>query len=258
MTAVTLRMEDGTAEIVIDRPERRNALRDEDVAALRGALRDVVVREARVLLLRGEGPAFCAGRDLSEADPGNEDGGAILRDVVNPLIAELAALPVPTVAAVRGACVGSGLGMALACDILLVADDARLGSPFARIGAVLDSAAHLWLAERVGAHRTLELVYTGRMLSGREAAEWGLANRSVAATELLGEARRLAAGIAAGPTAAFRLSKDIMRRVRDEGPGLAGVLEAEAVAQSAASASADYAEGFSAFLGKRPPRFTGR
>ncbi|MGH3376186.1 MAG: enoyl-CoA hydratase/isomerase family protein [Actinoallomurus sp.] len=257
MSAVTLRLENGVAEITIDRPEKRNALRDTDVTELRSTLCDTVAGGARALLLRGEGPAFCSGRDLSAADPGTEDGGAILRDVVNPLMAELAGLPLPTIAAVQGACLGSGLGLALACDLLIVADDARIGSPFARIGAVLDSAAHLWLAERLGTHRALELVYTGRMLSGREAVAWGLANRSVAATELLGQARSLAARIAAGPTTAFRLSKDVMRRIRDERPALTDVLEAEAVAQSTASATADYTEGISAFVTKRTPRFTG-
>ncbi len=107
------------------------------------------------------------------------------------------------IAAVQGACLGTGLGLALACDIVYAADDARIGSPFARIGAVLDSGAHAAFVSRVGPHRALELVYTGRLLSGREAEQWGLVNRSVAGADLLRRTRELAASIARGPTAAF-------------------------------------------------------
>ena len=98
----------------------------------------------------------------------------------------------PTIAAVHGACLGTGLGLALACDIVYAADDARIGSPFARIGAVLDSGAHAAFVSRVGPHRALELIYTGRLLSGREAAEWGLVNRSVAGADLVRRTRELA------------------------------------------------------------------
>ena len=158
---------------------------------------------ARALLVRGEGRAFCSGRDLAAADPLHEDGETVLRDVFNPLIERLAGLAVPTIAAVHGACLGTGLGLALACDIVYAADDARIGSPFARIGAVLDSGAHAAFVSRVGPHRALELVYTGRLLSGREAAEWGLVNRSVAGADLVRRAREVAVSIARGPTSAF-------------------------------------------------------
>jgi enoyl-CoA hydratase/carnithine racemase len=246
-------------EVVLDRPERRNALRDEDVAALRSVIADAAGDSGvRAVLVRGEGSAFCAGRDLSAADPGSEDGGEVLDRVYNPLVADLAALAVPTVAAVQGACLGAGLGLALACDVVLVADDAMLGSPFARIGAVLDSGVHRFLVDRVGPNRTLELVYTGRMLNGREAAAWGLANRAVAAGRLLPAARDLAARIAAGPTTTFRASKRLVAAIRDEGLALPDVLAAEAAAQSAASRTDDYAEGIAAFQQKRTPAFKGR
>ncbi|WP_238009324.1 enoyl-CoA hydratase-related protein [Dactylosporangium sp. AC04546] len=245
-------------EVVLDRPERRNALRDEDVAALRAVIADVAVDSGvRAVLLRGEGKAFCAGRDLSTADPADEDGGEVLDRVYNPLVADLAALAVPTVAAVQGACLGAGLGLALACDVVLVADDAMLGSPFARIGAVLDSGAHRFLVDRVGPHRTLELVYTGRLLRGREAAAWGLANRAVAGSRLLPVARQLVEQIATGPTATFRASKRLVAAIRDEGLALPDVLAAEAAAQSAASRTDDYAEGIAAFQQKRTPAFRG-
>jgi len=184
--------------------------------------------------VRGEGRAFCSGRDLADADPLHEDGEAILRDVLNPLIERMAGIAVPTIAAVHGACLGTGLGLALACDIVYAADDARIGSPFARIGAVLDSGAHAAFVARVGPHRALELVYTGRLLSGREAAEWGLVNRSVAGADLVRRTSELAASIARGPTSAFLESKRLVRAISD-GAGFTDVLAAEAAAQGRAS-----------------------
>jgi 2-(1,2-epoxy-1,2-dihydrophenyl)acetyl-CoA isomerase len=162
------------------------------------------------------------------------------------------------VAAVHGAALGLGLGLALACDLLVVGEGARIGSPFAAIGAVLDSGSHLFLCSRIGPARTLEVVYTGRFLSGAEAAEWGIANAVHPDEELLGAARALVASIAAGPTQAFLLSKDLVGRIAGGGMRLDDVLAAEAAAQGAAARTHDYAEGMSAFLEKRKPTFTGR
>jgi 2-(1,2-epoxy-1,2-dihydrophenyl)acetyl-CoA isomerase len=255
---VRLTVDDGVAELVLDRPDKLNAMNNAMVRELGESLDAVEAAGARALLVRGEGRAFCSGRDLADADPLHEDGEAILRDVFNPLVKRLSALTVPTIAAVHGACLGTGLGLALACDIVYAADDARMGSPFARIGAVLDSGAHAAFVSRVGAHRALELIYTGRLLSGREAAEWGLVNRSVAGADLIRRARELARAIAHGPTAAFLESKRIVQQIRDESPDFAGVLTAEAAAQGRASRTHDYHEGIGAFQEKRKPAFTGR
>ena len=137
---------------------------------------------------------------------------------MNPTIARIAGLRCPTVAAVQGAALGFGLGLALACDLLVVGEGAKIGSPFAAIGAVLDSGSHHFLCSRIGPARTLELVYTGRFLSGAEAVEWGIANSVHPDDELLGAARTLVATIAAGPTTTFLLSKDIVRPDRRRGP----------------------------------------
>jgi enoyl-CoA hydratase/carnithine racemase len=254
---VRLEVDGAFTELVLDRPDKMNAVNQAMVADLHECLGRLEDAGARALVVRGEGRGFCAGRDLADADPANEDGEAILNDVLNPVVERLAGLPVPTFAAVHGPALGTGLGLALACDVVYVADDARIGSPFARIGAVLDSGAHDFLVRRIGAHRTLELVYTGRMLSGREAAEWGIVNRSVGRLDLLPRVRRMAREIAAGPTAAFVASKRIVRRISDEGLAFADVLRAEASAQGAASRTHDYQDGIAAFQEKRAPRFTG-
>jgi enoyl-CoA hydratase/carnithine racemase len=255
---VLLTLEDGVAELVLNRPDKMNAMNDEMVRELNESFDTVDAGGVRAFLVRGEGRAFCSGRDLAGADPLHEDGEAILRDVFNPLMARVAGMAVPTIAAVHGACLGTGLGLALACDVVYAADDARIGSPFARIGAVLDSGAHAAFVARVGPHRALELVYTGRLLSGREAAEWGLVNRSVAGADLVRRVRELAGTIARGPTAAFLESKRMVREILGGSPPLATVLAAEAAAQGRASRTHDYQEGITAFQEKRKPAFTGR
>jgi 2-(1,2-epoxy-1,2-dihydrophenyl)acetyl-CoA isomerase len=257
LRTVVLASEAGVAELVLNRPDKMNAMNDDMVREIMQSLDAVEAGGARAFLLRGEGRAFCSGRDLAGADPLHEDGEAILRDVFNPLIERMAGLPVPTIAAIHGACLGTGLGLALACDVIYAADDARIGSPFARIGAVLDSGAHAAFVARLGAHRALELIYTGRLLSGREAAVWGLVNRSVAGADLVRRCRELASTIARGPTAAFLESKRMVRRIVDEAPSFTEVLAAEAAAQGRASRTHDYQDGITAFQEKRKPAFTG-
>ena len=255
---VLLTVDGGVAELVLNRPDKMNAMNLAMVHDLADALDQAETGGARALLVRGEGRAFCSGRDLADADPLHEDGEAILRDVFNPLLERMATIAIPTIAAVQGACLGTGLGLALACDIVYASDDARIGSPFARIGAVLDSGAHAAFVSRVGPHRALELVYTGRLLSGREAEQWGLVNRSVAGADLLRRTRELAASIARGPTAAFLESKRLVRTILDMHPSFREVLAEEAAAQGRASRTHDYKDGISAFQEKRKPSFTGR
>jgi len=169
--SVDLSVESGLAEIVLNRPDKMNALNDAMVAELNGCLERAAADGVRAMMIRGEGPAFSAGRDLADADPGNEDAEAIIETTFNPLIKRIVAFPAPTFAAVHGACLGVGLGLALGCDVVYAADDAKIGSPFARIGAVLDSGGHSFFVSRLGTHRALELIYTGRLLSGAEAAQ---------------------------------------------------------------------------------------
>ncbi|MEZ5215381.1 MAG: enoyl-CoA hydratase-related protein [Ilumatobacteraceae bacterium] len=242
-------------EITLARPEVMNSLDDDMVAALDAALD--ACSAARAVLVTGEGRAFSAGRDLSAAEPLEEDARAILAETFNPLIARLRALPMPTIAAVNGAALGVGFGIAMACDVVLAGRRARLGSPFANIGCVLDSGGHAALVQRVGPHRALELIYTGRLLNGEEAAAIGLVNQVVEDDELLATARSMAERIAAGPTAAFAESKRIVHALGD-GLDFAGSLDAEADAQGRLAGGADYVEGITAFMEKRGPSFTGR
>ena len=256
--AVELNITGALAEVVLNRPDKLNAVNDAMAAELGDVFDRAERAGVRAMLIRGEGAGFCAGRDLADADPGNEDAEEILEQVFNPVIKRLAIFPAPTLAAVHGACLGVGLGLALACDVTYIADDAKIGSPFARIGAVLDSGGHSFFVNRIGSHRALELIYTGRLLSGAEAASWGLVNQSMPKDKVLEHARAVATQVANGPTAAFMESKRLIRRIDEEGLGLLAVLKCEARAQGAAGRTSDYKEGISAFQQKRAPKFSGK
>lgn len=257
MTAdpVRLTIEGGRRTLTIDRPEVVNSLDGPAVEAFHAALDRCA--DARVVVIAGAGRGFSAGRDLSDAEPLEEDARAILADLFNPLVARIRELPVPTIAAVHGPALGVGFGIAMACDLVIAAERSKLGSPFAGIGCVLDSGGHAALVQRVGPHRALELVYTGRLLDGVEAAAIGLVNEAVPDDRLGARVDELAARIGAGPTAAFVASKRIVHRIVDQRFGFHDVLEAEAEAQGALAGGPDYAEGITAFLEKRRPTFRG-
>jgi enoyl-CoA hydratase/carnithine racemase len=256
--AIDILVENSVGEIVLNRPDKMNALNHAMMSELSQAFDSAEKAEVRALIIHGQGTSFCAGRDLADADPGNEDAEAILQGIFNPVIRRLADFPAPTFAAVHGACLGVGLGLALASDVVYVSEDAKIGSPFARIGAVLDSGGHKFFVQRIGPHRALELIYTSRLLSGTEAAAWGLVNQCVPKSDLLKKVRELAATVAKGPTAAFMESKRIIRMIDEESAGLSEVLNYEARAQGAAGRTADYMEGITAFQQKRPAKFIGR
>jgi enoyl-CoA hydratase/carnithine racemase len=254
MSALSMSREGGLAVVTIDRPQARNAIGVQDMARMGRLFDDAVEGGARCVLVRGAGGFFCAGRDLQDTRPGAEDTLDIIRRFINPSLARVRACAVPTVAAVQGPALGFGFGVALACDIVLAADDALLGSPFRNLGLILDSGGHFHLRERVGRHRAAELIFTGRLFSGREAAAMGLVNRSLGALDLEREAFALARGIAAGPTAAFRASKQILAQAQT----FEEVADMEAVHQARLIAGPDGREGVAAFQAKRKPRFTGQ
>lgn len=257
--SVLLEIADGLAELTLNRPDVMNSLDDDMVAELHGALATIEEHaDVRAVIITGSGKGFCAGRDLSGANPLEEDAQAILAEVFNPLISRIRRLRVPTLAAVNGAALGVGFGIAMACDIITVSERARLGSPFANIGCVLDSGGHRAMVERIGPHRTLDLIYTSRLLSGVEAADMGLVNYALPGESLLDDVRSKASSIALGPTATFAHSKRIVQAILDENTSFDQTLEAEANAQGDVAGGPDYVEGITAFGEKRKPTFTGR
>lgn len=255
MVILNLESGGGRATITLNRPDVMNSLDAAMVEQLHSVLDECDA--ARVVVIRGVGRGFSAGRDLSNAKPLEEDARAILADLFNPVIARLRALPMPTIAAVHGPALGVGFGIAMACDMVIAAEKSRIGSPFANIGCVLDSGGHAALVQRVGPHRALELIYTSRLLDGTAAAALGLVNEVVADDHLEARVDELASKIASGPTAAFAASKRIVHAIADGNADFDAVLAAEADAQGALAGGHDYVEGISAFMEKRSPDFTG-
>lgn len=254
---VTLTIADGVAEIALAAPERLNALGPDTLRQLSAAYTAAEEAGVRALVLRGEGRAFCAGRDISGVDPREDDVLGYLEGLVQPLLEQMSAFPAPTFAVAHGACLGVGLGLLIASDVVYVADGAKIGSPFAKLGATLDSGGHALFVERLGAHRTLDLIITGRLMSGAEAVAGGLFSQAFPDAEVLDRTRAAAREAASGATEAFRASKQLVRQLRDERVGLWASMSAENRAQAALCDTDDYREGFAAFQEKRPPVFSG-
>ncbi len=254
---VRLDITDSVAEIVLDDPGKLNALDERAIGELSSAFASAEAATVRALLLRGEGRAFCAGRDISAVDPATDDARGYLDDIVTPLLRQIAEFPAPTFAMATGACLGVGLGLLVASDVVYVADTARIGSPFANLGATLDSGGHALFFERLGAHRTLDLIYTGELMTGTDAVALGLFSRVVPADDLLEFSRTRVRKVATGATLAYLASKKLVRRLRDDRPGLWQSLAEENQAQGELCLTADYREGFAAFQEKRAPVFHG-
>jgi enoyl-CoA hydratase/carnithine racemase len=254
---ITLTIDDGIAEVVLDAPAKLNALDEPALAELDDAYERAEAAGVRAVLLRGEGRAFCAGRDISGVDPATDDALGYLKDRVTPLLRRMATFPAPTFAAAQGACLGVGLGLLIATDVVYVADDAKIGSPFANLGATLDSGGHALFFERLGAHRTLDLIYTAELMSGADAVASGLFSRAVPRDELLAFTRARVEKVARGATGAFLASKRLVAELRDERVAFWTSVAHENEAQAELCATDDYREGFSAFQEKRSPRFTG-
>jgi 2-(1,2-epoxy-1,2-dihydrophenyl)acetyl-CoA isomerase len=251
---MSLIVQQGVATLALDLPHPKNAFRAEDAQRLSSMLDEAMTAGARCLVLRGKPDCFCAGWDIAGIRPGQDDPVATITDVVAPLCNKLRALPVPTLSVVAGPALGFGFGLALSCDMCIAQEDALFGSPFRSIGMVPDSGTHFFLRERLGTARACELIFTGRLLSGAEAASLGLINAAVPQGGLDEAVMRLASAIAAGPTQAFRLSKEILQT----GGDLDAVMAHEARQLQAVFATADLQEGLRAFKERRKPVFQGR
>ncbi|MBX3437514.1 MAG: enoyl-CoA hydratase/isomerase family protein [Planctomycetaceae bacterium] len=254
---IDLSIAGGVAAVTLDIPEKLNALDTAALDELGARLQEASTAGVRALLIRGEGRAFCAGRDISAVDPATDDALAFLKDSFGPVMRALADFPAPTFAAAHGACLGIGLGLLIATDVVYVAESAKFGSPFATLGAALDSGGHALFFERLGAHRALDLIYTGELMTGSEAVAAGLFSRAIPDAELLDFARAKATAAASGATQAFLASKSLIAQLRDERVGLWESVAAENIEQERLRTTADYREGFAAFQQKRKAEFSG-
>jgi enoyl-CoA hydratase/carnithine racemase len=258
--AVLVERSDGVATLTFNRPDMRNAMSveltdafTEAVASLRGD------PEVRVVVVTGAGKAFCAGGDLSWIQPGPEADVPSMRSKMRafyPRFLAIRALDVPTIAAVNGAAVGAGLCVAMACDVRIAAEDAKLSTAFLRLGMHPGMAATYLLTRLVGTAKAAELFFTARTVDGAEAERIGLVNRSVPASSLADEAQAMAREIAANAPIPMGMVKRAIYLA--ERADLETMLEYEGLAQPITMATADLLEGLTAVREKRPPRFEGR
>lgn len=249
-------LEDGVATLTLNRPDALNALDASLRAELRRALGEARRDDGvRAVILTGAGRGFCSGADLRGGSSEREFRHVITTEY-NPLVRAIREMDKPVVAAVNGVAAGAGLSLALACDIVVASDDARLVPAFHRIGLVPDSGLTRTLVRALGRHRALEILLGERTLAVADAQELGLIAAVVPADRLRETARELGRRLAAGPTRAIGYTKRLLNLAEDA--PLERSLEAEAALQELAGRSEDHAEGVAAFGQKREPAFRGR
>ncbi|HEY2167822.1 MAG TPA: enoyl-CoA hydratase-related protein [Jatrophihabitantaceae bacterium] len=253
----------GITHVVLNRPDRLNALDAESVEQLHAALSTIARDPAcRVVVLRGAGPHFCAGADLAGhgVAPGG-DGSRSPQDWmatqqhIADLVPRLRAMPQPVIAAVHGAAAGGGFALALACDLRICAADARFNAAFVRVGLSGCDIGVSWLLPRlIGAARAFEVLLTGRFVDAVEAERIGLVSRVTPGAELIAHADALAAAITANSPYGVRMTKKVMWAQLETASLLAG-LALEDATQVSAAMSADHAEAVAAFTEHRAPVF---
>jgi 2-(1,2-epoxy-1,2-dihydrophenyl)acetyl-CoA isomerase len=253
---------DGAAvKIALNRPERMNAWSDGLSQDLLAVLRDVAADETvRAVMLTGNGRAFCSGADLKDgaddALAGKLDTYTTLTRWYHPIVTTIREMPKPVLTAVNGPAAGAGLSLALAGDLVVAAESAYFMLAFVGIGLVPDGGASLFVPSRVGFARAAEMAMLGERVSAAKAVDWGLINSAWPDAEFAAKADALLARLAAGPTRSYAGSKrELNHWMYDR---MAAHLELEASIQGELAASADFVEGVSAFMQKRPPEFGGK
>jgi enoyl-CoA hydratase len=254
---VRFSLEDGQALLTIHRPETRNALSAEVVAALSAGLRRAETDSAaRVVVLTGAGTrAFSAGGDLGGMGQDGFLAGHEGRRAYGLLLEQLAGLAKPTVAKLNGHALGGGLGLVCACDLAVAAEHAEVGTPEVDVG-LFPMMVLAWLQRHLGRKRALELMLTGTRLKASEALAWGLLNRVVPAERLDATTLELVQKLAAKSQAVLALGKRAFRRA--EGLPLEAATELLAAELSLNLATEDAQEGVLAFLAKRSPEWKDR
>ena len=262
--AVSLQLENGIARITLSKPAKRNALDEAMWTALGDAIGAAAVQLPRALIVTGTDGHFAAGMDLSPENPIQARVAPAIfeRDTMaatnvitwlKGIVAGLAEFPAPTIAAIEGACAGSGFEIALHCDIRVAAKSAFFSLPEVRIGMVPDVGGTTRLTRLVGPGRAARLICTGERVTAEEAFALGMVERVVEPGRALGEAEEMAKLVAKGAPTAVREALAVIRRVPDL--SLADAYDAETAAGAAALTSGEPLEGIQAFFEKRDPRW---
>jgi 2-(1,2-epoxy-1,2-dihydrophenyl)acetyl-CoA isomerase len=248
----------GVATITLNRPEVYNALNDEITYELQDAWKVCAKDEqVRVVVLTGAGKAFCSGQDLKAAS-GKEKRSFMesLHKRYNPIIRAMRTLPKPIIGRVNGVAAGAGCSLALACDVIVAAEEASLIEVFINIGLVPDSGSAYFLPRLVGTAKAFELCSTGRKVPAGEALQLGLVNKVAPLAQLDEAVKSYADYYSSAPTQAIGLIKKMLNKSTQA--TLDEMLDYEAYCQEIAGSSSDYKEGVAAFLEKRKAVFKGR
>lgn len=249
------------ATIRMNRPDALNALSLQLSTDLKAAIEKATADGARAVILSGSGRAFCSGGDLREMKAMGDAEGNIEAFLDAPLkalhdvILLIRETPIPFIAAVNGVSAGAGTNFALACDLVIAAEDAVFNEAFVRIGLSPDCGGTFFLPRAVGEKISAELFMTGGTMDAKRAAEIGMINRIVPADNLMAEAETLASRLAAGPTGSIGRIKRMLNASFSS--DLRAQLSLEAECQLESGRSADFREGVTAFFEKRPPKFIG-
>lgn len=249
----------GIASLTLNRPERLNALTFEvyrELTDIFAALRDE--DEVRVVVITGAGRAFCSGGDvhdiIGQLFSRNMEGLLEFTRMTCELVRNIRALPKPVIASLNGTTAGAGACIALASDIRIASEDAKIAFLFVKVGlSGADMGAAYLLPRVVGLAKAAELLYTGDFISAPEAERIGLYNRVVTAEELVTVTKEFAARLAKGPPFALAKTKEMINRELDM--GFDAALESEAQAQAICMQHPDYREAYEAFIEKRAPKF---
>ncbi|HTK93949.1 MAG TPA: enoyl-CoA hydratase-related protein [Verrucomicrobiae bacterium] len=262
MSDQTLRYEvkDAVATLTLDRPDAYNALNltlgRELFHAVLEADED---RAVRCVVITGAGKAFCAGGDVKDFAEAADRVGIVIKELTTYLhgaISRLARSAKPVIMGVNGIAAGGGMSLALGGDLVVAAESAKFTMAYSRIAASPDGSSSYFLPRLIGLRRALELHYTNRVLTAREALDWGLVNRVHPDAEFSGALAALARELASGPTLAFGRAKALFHQSTQE--SLETQMELEAQAIAASGHTEDFRAGVRAFAAKQPVRFTGR
>jgi 2-(1,2-epoxy-1,2-dihydrophenyl)acetyl-CoA isomerase len=255
MAEVETSREGAVLTITLNRPDVLNAFNEQMHEALAVALQDARAADVRAVVLTGAGRGFCVGQDLTEFRQAPGDIGARLRGSYHPNVLAIRALEKPVIAAVNGAAAGAGLSFACACDLRIAAESASFVPAFINVGLVPDSGGTYFVTRILGPAKALEWLSSGSTLSALEAHSWGLVSEIVEPARLAARVAELAAELAALPTLAVGMTKQLIDRAATA--SLEEQLEREADLQTRATQTEDFREGVAAFLEKRTPRFRG-
>jgi enoyl-CoA hydratase/carnithine racemase len=245
----------GVLTLTLNRPEKKNALTRDMYRALGQAIDGAADdKDVRCVLIQANGDMFTAGNDLADFAAVNDGDPAAKQAQAegNPLLAALGRAKTPLVAAVQGRAVGVGVTMLLHCDLVFVAEDALLTTPFVNLALLPEAASSLLLPARIGHARAFSMFVLGEAIDGRTAAAWGIANAALPAGEVQAKARAAAEAVASRPPASVAITKALMR----DPETLAARMEEEGRHFVAQLKSAEAKEAFAAFAQKRAPDFS--